>query len=65
VKAFRVGSVWWLAYQSYELASVVAHPATELIGYRWPAPNAFRLDVTLIAGRPRLIWSRSDADSSG
>jgi hypothetical protein len=63
VKAFRVGSVWWLAYQSYALESVVAHPATELIGYLWPAPKAFRLDATMIAGRPRLIWSRSDADA--
>jgi hypothetical protein len=62
LKAVRIGGVYYLAYQSYALASVVFHPANELVGYRWPAPLAYRLDAELNDGRPRLVWSASDAD---
>jgi hypothetical protein len=63
VKAVRIGGVYYLAYQSYALASVVFHPANELVGYRWPAPLAYRLDAGLLNDvRPRLVWSASDAD---
>lgn len=62
LKAVKIAGVWWLAYQSFDLASVVFHPATELVGYAWPAWNAYRLDVCLL-DRPRLVWSRGNADS--
>jgi hypothetical protein len=63
LKAVRIGGVYYLAYQSYALASVVFHPANELVGYRWPAPLAYRLDAGLLNDvRPRLVWSASDAD---
>ena len=63
IAPFRIGGLWWAAYQSYALACVVAHPATELVGYRWPAPNAFRLDATVVNTVPRLVWSTSSADA--
>ena len=63
VKGFQVGQIWWLAYQSYDLASVVAHPAHELRGYRWPAVDAFRLDVTTRTEKPELVWSDGNADA--
>lgn len=62
-RAFRIGGTWWVTYQSYALAAVVAHPVTELRGYAWPAPNAFFLDAGLLTSvMPRIVWSRSAAD---
>lgn len=63
LKAAKRGGVWWLAYQSYSLAAVVLHPATELRGYSWPAPLAYRLDMAKTSDPiVRLVWSTNAAD---
>jgi len=64
VKGFKVGTAWWLAYQSYAQGGlVVCHPAADPVGYFWPAPNAFRLDATVVNSIPQLVWSKSSADA--
>lgn len=60
-KIVKVRGEWWNVYQSYKLASVVAHPATKLVGNKWDATAAFHLDVdpqTL-----EVIWSVTVADA--